>query len=476
MEKKYNILICFARLGAGGIETACITQIKEFVRRGYNVFVMAEEGIFLKVLNTIKGIMYISFDFDSSNSFNLDKIQAVQKVIIENNIKLVYMHQIDCVSSVFSACMITKTPYVAYVHHGILGVYDWELKWGNMSNNFLKLYYKFAYKIITINEQSREENKERFNIEDSRYEVIPNCIDFENFKTDKDIDINKVLLLSRLEVDKGNGILNGLKFFKEYKAINPKAELIIVGGGSLEEAVKKQVEDLGIECNMLGIRNDIKELMEQNGIILGVDRCIQEAIAMRRLAVVTGYEGFQGLILPDNIEKFAKNNFSKKGEESSDFNDVAKKIYSMKEHEKNEIIEGNYNWLIKNRSIKEHIYEITDIDSIKNPLENIDYKKVIEILFGELQYMHTWMQKEIDRGWDARQKTEDYYLSREKWNEGQIQNKDAEIQKLKKENEEVKDRLNEILKSNSWKFIKKIRNNKVVSKILKKINSNYGGE
>lgn len=467
MDKKYNILICFARLGAGGIETACITQIKEFVRRGYKVFVMAEEGVFLEILKEIKGITYISFDFDSSNSFNLDKIHTVQKIILDNNIKLVYIHQIDCVSSVFSACMLTKTPYVAYVHHGILGVYDWELKWGNMSNNFLKLYYKFAYKIITINEQSKEENKERFSIEDRRYEIIPNCIDFENFKTDKDIDINKVMLLSRLEVDKGNGILNGLKFFKEYKSINPEAELIIVGGGSLEETVKKQIKDLDIKCNMLGIRNDIKELMEQNGIILGVDRCIQEAIAMKRLAVVTGYEGFQGLILPNNIEKFAKNNFSKKDEESSDFKNVAQNIYSLNEVQKNELIEENYNWLIKNRSIKDHIYEIKNIDDIENPLEKINYKKVIEILFGELQYMHTWMQKEIDRGWDARQKTEDYYVSREKWNEGQMQNKDNEIQRIKEENEEIKEKLNKILKSNSWKFIQKIRNNKFISKIRK---------
>ena len=467
MDKKYNILICFARLGAGGIETACITQIKEFVRRGYNVFVMAEEGVFLEILKEIKGITYISFNFDSSNSFNLDEIYTVQKIIIDNNIKLVYIHQIDCVSSVFSACMLTKTPYVAYVHHGILGVYDWELKWGNMSNNFLKLYYKFAYKIITINEQSKEENKERFSIEDRRYEVIPNCIDFENFKTDKDIDINKVMLLSRLEVDKGNGILNGLKFFKEYKSINPEAELIIVGGGSLEKTVKKQIKDLGIECNMLGIRNDIKELMEQNGIILGVDRCIQEAIAMKRLAVVTGYEGFQGLVLPDNIEMFAKNNFSKKDDEISDFKNVAQNIHSLNEVQKNEMVEENYNWLIKNRSIKNHIYEIKNIDDIENPLEGINYKKVIGILFGELQYMHTWMQKEIDRGWDARQKTEDYYVSREKWNEVQMQNKDNEIQRIKEENEEIKEKLNKILKSNSWKIIQKVRNNKFVSKIRK---------
>ena len=467
MSEKYNILICFAKLGAGGIETACLTQIKEFARRGYKVFVLAEDGIYSDILKSIEGVTHINFKYDSKNSFNLDKIRKVKQIIIENNIKLVYIHQIDCVSSVFSACMLTKIPYIAYVHHGILGVYDLELKMGNISNEFLKLYYRFAYKIITIAEFSKEENKKRFNMPDNKYEVIPNCIDFKKFESKKTIDVNKVLLISRLETDKEKVILNGLKFFKEYKTLNPNAKLTIVGGGEKENNVKEQLRKFKIEYKILGAITNVKEVIDNNGIILGVDRCIQEAIAMKKYAIITGYENFQGLVLPNNIEEFSKNNFSKKDEKGSDYKEVAKKIYQLKEKEKNAIVEGNYNWLIKNRNIQNNLYEIININEIKNPLKNIDYKEVIEILFGELQYMHTWMQKEIDRGWDVRQKTEDYYLNREKWNEKQEKNKDNEIQKLKQENEENKQKLNEIMQSKSWQYIEKIKNNKIISKFIK---------
>lgn len=483
MSQKYNILICFAKLGAGGIETACITQIKEFARIGYNVFVLAEEGIYLDTLKRINGINYINFKYDSRNSFNLDKIRKVKEIIVENNIKLVYIHQVDCVSSVFSACMLTKTPYIAYVHHGITGVYDIDLEIGNMSNEFLKLYYKFAYKIINISELPKEENKKRFEIEENKYEVIPNCIDFEDFKSDKPINVNKVLMISRMEKDKGKGILNGLKFFKEYKLLNPNAELTIAGGGSQEDVVKKQIKDLDIECKMLGLINNVKEVMDENGVVLGVGRCIQEAIAMKRYAIITGNKLFQGSVNKNNISIFSNVNFSGNVFKNQNYKETAQTLYSMNREEIDKIVNENYEWLIKNRNIKNNLYEIENIENINNPLEDIDYKKVIEILFGELQYMHTWMQKEIDRGWDVRQKTEDYYLNREKWNENQMRNKDNEMQtkdieikELKKENEEIKNKLSEILESNSWKFIKKIRDNKIVSKIKRKNDKKYGGK
>ena len=77
MNEKYNILICFAKLGAGGIETACLTQIKEFARRGYNVFVLAEDGMYSEVLKSIEGVTHLNFKYDSRNSFNLNKIKEV---------------------------------------------------------------------------------------------------------------------------------------------------------------------------------------------------------------------------------------------------------------------------------------------------------------------------------------------------------------------------------------------------------------
>lgn len=44
------------------------------------------------------------------------------------------------------------------------------------------------------------------------------------------------------------------------------------------------------------------------------------------------------------------------------------------------------------------------------------------------------------------------------------------IEKTKKENIELNKRLDEILKSNSWNFINKIKSNKILSKIISKIN------
>lgn len=82
--------------------------------------------------------------------------------------------------------------------------------------------------------------------------------------------------------------------------------------------------------------------------------------------------------------------------------------------------------------------------------------------------MHTWMQQEIDRGWDVRQQTEDYYLNREKWNEQQLEDKNHTIDQLKEENTKIKEQLNNTLNSNSWKIIERVKNNKIMSKIIGK--------
>lgn len=453
-------MICHAKLGAGGIETACITQIREFSRRGYKIYVLAESGFYAEKLKQINGVTFIDFKYESRESYNLEKIENVKDIIEKYNIKLVYIHQVDCVASVFSACVLTNTPYIAYVHHGITGVYDEELQIGNMGVEFQTLYYRMASKIVTIQETSKKENMERFKLEEDKYKVIPNCIDFQEFKSNSPINLNKVLLISRFEKDKKNGVINGLKWFDEYKKINPKAELTIVGDGSQRPKVEEQIKKLKIKCNMLGARNDIKNIMEQNGIILGIARCMQEAIAMKRIAIITGNDDFQGIITSDNIEKFSYTNFQDIENGKKNYAEVAKQVNSLKNQNMEEIVDKNYEWLYANRNIKDNIYEVEDIETISNPINELDRNEIMRILISELQYMHTWMQKEIDRGWEARQKTEDYYLGRENWNDKVLKEKEQELnQYIEKYNRTLKE-LEEIKNSKSWKLFKKLfRNN-----------------
>lgn len=454
-------MICHARLTAGGIETACITQIKEFSRRGYKIYVLAENGFYAEKLKQIKGVTYIDFPYESRASYNLQKVEQVKEIIEKYNIKLVYIHQIDCVASVLSACILTNTPYIAYVHHGITGVYDDELQMGNMGRNFQTLYYKMASKIIAIQEASKKENMERFKLEENKYKVIPNCVDFLEFNSKSPINLNKVLLISRFEKDKKNGVINGLRWFLEYKKLNSKAELTIVGDGSQRQKVEEQIKELKIECHMLGARNDIRDIMEQNGIILGIARCAQEAIAMKRIAIITGNEDFQGIITNDNIEKFSYTNFQDIKNGKMDYAEVAKQAHLLKNKDIEKIVDKNYEWLYKNRNIKDNIYEVEDIEKINNPITELDRNEILRILIGELQYMHTWMQKEIDRGWEARKKTEDYYLGREKWNNKVLKEKEQELEQYIAKYNNALNELENIKNGKFWKIYKKLfKNNK----------------
>lgn len=431
-------------------------SIREFSRRGYKIYVLAESGFYAKKLNQIPGVTFIDFKYESRESYNLEKIEFVKNIIEKYNIKLVYIHQVDCVSSVFSACVLTNTPYVAYVHHGITGVYDEELQIGNMGLEFQTLYYRLASKIITIQETSKKENMKRFKLEEDKYKVIPNCIDFQEFKSNSPINTNKVLLISRFEKDKKNGVINGLRWFAEYKKINPEAKLTIVGDGSQRQKVEEQIKELKIECDMLGARNDIRDIMEQNGIVLGIARCVQEAIAMKRIAIITGNDDFQGIITNDNIERFSCTNFQDIENGKKDYAEVAKQVNLLKNKEIEKIVDKNYEWLYVNRNIKDNIYEVEDIEKINNPINELDRNEIMKVLISELQYMHTWMQKEIDRGWEARQKTEDYYIGRENWNDKILKEKEQELEQyIEKYNETLKE-LEEIKNSKFWKMFKKL--------------------
>ena len=47
---------------------------------------------------------------------------------------------------------------------------------------------------------------------------------------------------------------------------------------------------------MLGARNDIAHIISQNDIVVSLDRCILEAITMKKLAIISGYDSMKELI------------------------------------------------------------------------------------------------------------------------------------------------------------------------------------
>ena len=68
-----NILLCCNKMGIGGVETVILNQIVAFKSRGYNVYVMAEEGEYSKKVNELGG-NFINIVFPEENSINQERV------------------------------------------------------------------------------------------------------------------------------------------------------------------------------------------------------------------------------------------------------------------------------------------------------------------------------------------------------------------------------------------------------------------
>lgn len=248
-----RILICLNSFGIGGVETACFTQIKEYCRRNYEVYVLAGKGIYTDKLGKLSNVTFIEFDYEHKNGIELQKIYFVIDVINKYKIDLVYIHKLECILSVFPACILSNTPYIAYLHMGIPNTYDWYLGNLNITHSFLRAYFCNAYKIIGITDQAIDENRKLFNIEKDKYILIPNSIDFNEFCSNntEQKSFNNLLFISRLDKDKGSGIQNAINFFIEYKQFNSDASMDIVGDGTEKEKLEEQIKTQGLNIKLL---------------------------------------------------------------------------------------------------------------------------------------------------------------------------------------------------------------------------------
>lgn len=110
-----------------------------------------------------------------------------------------------------------------------------------------------------------------FMYKNREFKIIHNAINTKKFVFDKDkreklrkalnIDENFVIgHVGRFNLQKNHGFL--INVFNEVYLINKRAKLLLIGEGPLEDKIKRQVEQLGLEKAVifLGVRNDVADL------------------------------------------------------------------------------------------------------------------------------------------------------------------------------------------------------------------------
>ncbi|MEG1008501.1 MAG: glycosyltransferase family 4 protein, partial [Clostridia bacterium] len=343
MKKEY-IMICLEKLGIGGVETAVINQIMAFIQKKYFVVVLSKDGIYRKDIEKI-GAQFIEFDFEITNEFELIKSEKIKKLLVELNITQVHVHQFSCLNYIIPVCINMNIPYVLYIHVGILNnsnnVYNWFCE-NYPIYNFTFLYsFEFAYKIIAITESAKEYIVNRFNFDEKKCLVIPNCINFNNYISQKKVKtINNILIISRFSNEKTKLILNAIDLFFELKKItnNNKLSLTICGDGHEKNKIEQYINDnYKIAVNFIGETKNVFEVIDKNDCVISTDRCILEAMATKKIAVISTYDGLKGVIDKSNIKNVSISNFSANNLPSLNVNEIAKQISFLDESAINDI-------------------------------------------------------------------------------------------------------------------------------------------
>lgn len=356
---KKNVLLCLERLDIGGVETYVYNQALILKEKGYNVFVIAVDGMYGDLLRK-QGIKVINFEFSLDHNINFKKVCFIENIIKKYNINQVHINQYPCILSVLPACLKLNVPYVAYVHSIKFDVFDWFIKEFPIYKNLFDIYFSNAKKIVTITRETMIKHSKYFNLDKDKYLVLNNSLNFDKFKfTDNTGKFEKFYIIGRLASEKLQSIYSAIDFYRKYKKFNINAKLFFLGDGPEVNNVKEQIKD-DQDCYFLGSTDNVAEYLKDADVVLGVDRCILEAIGMKRLAIICGYTGFKGIVLPDNIKKCSIENFSGNNLENKNMDEEIQKLINLKDI--NDVIDKNYEFVYKNLNLKDNIYLISNYD------------------------------------------------------------------------------------------------------------------
>lgn len=150
-----------------------------------------------------------------------------------------------------------------------------------VKNNILRdIYVKYSKVLINKNSTHKlscSYESGKYLYDSNKFKLINNAIDVNQFKFDKKSDyLNKELNLDNdykiithigtfKEAKNHNFIID---IFKQLKQENNKYKLVLVGRGSLEEAIKIKVNNLKLEDDIyfLGVREDIPQILQSTDV------------------------------------------------------------------------------------------------------------------------------------------------------------------------------------------------------------------
>jgi len=175
-----------------------------------------------------------------------------------------------------------------------------------------KLAERWTDGLIVINQEDYQngkrlgftENKSLFYAHGVGVSLEQYCVNGnDNIREQLGIKSNDVVITFIAELNRNKNHLFLLKNWKNILQHAPNVHCLIVGKGENEEALKRYVEQNGLQhIHFLGFRHDIPIILLESDIVTllsfreGLPRCVMEAMASKKPLVVTNIRGSRDLV------------------------------------------------------------------------------------------------------------------------------------------------------------------------------------
>lgn len=348
------------------INAFLVPHIKYLIDQGYKVDVATNiiDEISQELVDYEVEVFQIDFQRNPLSLKNKKAYDEIKKLQLKNKYDIVHVHTPVASFVTRLALRKEKNLNMVYTCHGFhfykgSSIFNWLIFYP-----LEKLAAKWTDRLVTINGEDFEIAKKfklrnngqvsKMNgvgIEKEKY-VIEN-FDKSEYRKKLDLKDDDFVILVLAELNKNKNHIQLIKAMNLLKDKYPNIKAIFAGTGPLEEEIKKQIKENGLEekISLLGWRNDVKELINLSDVVglfsqrEGLGKCLLEAMICGKRVIATNTRG------PRELIENNKNGFLV---EINDYKNTAKsieKIYTENidiDNLKNQITSKTTKYLLSN--------------------------------------------------------------------------------------------------------------------------------
>lgn len=309
-------------MNIGGAETHILELCRELDRLGHEVTLASFGGVYADELKKI-GIRHTELPLHTKNpTAVLTSYRGLEKMIREGDFDLVHAH---ARIPAFICGLLQKRMKFRFVTTAHLN-FSVNPLWRKISH--------WGERVMAVSDDIADYLVAEYGYPREKIYLTVNGIDTDKFSADVNFDSvlsenglqrdrRRIVYISRLDADRADPAYRLLEVAPRIAAEFPDTDIIVVGGGTELESLKKIAENVNRELGakrviMTGAASNINEYAASANLFIGVSRSALEAMSASRPVIVAGGQGALGIFDESKAEPAVNTNFCCRGYPTAD--------------------------------------------------------------------------------------------------------------------------------------------------------------